>query len=237
MTITGVQDRDIIGDDGRTLKRRIKMHEFLMTGGVQTGYNDKGEMTYSGPITVVNDPVCPWHGLSCEAWQEIVAGRGEWTAMEAELAQAQGALEVEKNESQLEFIKSEIDRLTEKLEMRPRDAKQLRGRTPEQIEAERKLILKMKKSNVYAAAGPKTGGNPWDRKEIPAQARKVRDDWNDNAPMWSGKPYTPPEPEADSRNDAVAAFAGEEVPDEIVVEGDEGDEGDEGEEEEEEEEQ
>lgn len=61
--------------DDRAMARRIRMHEFLMPGGVQTGYVN-GKMTYSEPVDPTTDPVCPWHGQGCSAWTEIAEGRG-----------------------------------------------------------------------------------------------------------------------------------------------------------------
>lgn len=231
--------------EDQAMVRRIKMHEFLMTGGVQVGRDKDGQMTYSGPITAAGYPVCPWHGEDCLAWDEIVAGRGYWTQMEAELATAEAALAVETNESQVEFIQSQIENLTLALELRPRDALALRERSDEQIEAERAEVNRRRaKRNaefekitkaakevaeaarnggelplVYAKAGPKQGGNPWDRgpkEKLNRKTGEITETW------WSD-----PEPEDDSRNDAVAAFATEDLPDTIVVDGDEGEEGDE----------
>lgn len=207
--------------EASALLRKIKMHEFLMTGGVMLGY-EKGVMRYGPPITVATDPVCPFHGEDCPAWEEIVAGRGHWTRMETELWEAEAELEnlVRGYGEHDEELADRISALRDSLEFRPRDAKTLRERTPEQLDAERreakmakaaqKLATKASqpKTGVYAKAGKKTGGNPWDRGP------------SDSKPMIF-------EPEDDARNDAVAAFAGEELPDVIEIDGDEGEEGDE----------
>lgn len=114
--------------------RRVKMHEFLMTGGVPLTYNGKGQMIYGDPVTAASHPVCPWHDRNCEAWTEIVEGRGFWTAMEAQLADLQAELD-------LTFVGDEeiperIDALIAKLEMRPRDAATLRARTTDEVATE-----------------------------------------------------------------------------------------------------
>ena len=153
----GVLPGEIDGD-GRTPRRRIMMHEFLMTGGTQKGYVD-GKMAYSGPVSPSDYHDCPWHGTDCWAWVEIREGRGEWTRMEAELATARTALAVESSESQIKFIEGEISRLKEKLEMRPIDAKALRDRTPEEI-AKAKAASKKSRADfaLAVAAASKTAG-------------------------------------------------------------------------------
>lgn len=243
----------------QAMTRRIMMHEFLMTGGVQTGYNDKGQMTYSDPITVADYPVCPWHGEDCLAWNEIVAGRGHWTRMEAELAEAEAELAVaieEKDEESAFGMIPNVNRLRDKLAMRPRDALALRQRTPEQIEAEHAEAIRRRvkrtrdldevaraagriadkftqsvnahpstTGRVYAAAGPKTGGNPWDRKTtiVDEKTGEVFD-----RPVRHRDHHTPMfKVEDDSRDDAARAFGGEAVPDHIEIDGDEGEEGEE----------
>ena len=71
--------------DGETeqsaLNRRVKMHEFLMTGGIQIGYNADKIMEYTAPIDdpVAYGPACPWHGEGCSAWTEIFAGNNDGT--------------------------------------------------------------------------------------------------------------------------------------------------------------
>ena len=122
----------VVDDEGRTARRRIMMHEFLMTGGVQTG-NDKGKAIYSPPIVAAAHEVCPWHAPNCEAWAEIRAGRGVWTKLEDELSAARVALVVEKDDDRIASLKAEIAALDEKLEMRPMDARALRSRTPEEF--------------------------------------------------------------------------------------------------------
>ena len=73
-------DEWITPRDGETeesaLKRRVKMHEFLMTGGIQIGLNSSGVMEYTAAIDdpVAYGPACPWHGEGCSAWAVIFAG-------------------------------------------------------------------------------------------------------------------------------------------------------------------
>lgn len=134
----------------QALLRKVKMHEFLMTGGVPIKTNlpeHHGRVVYSPPVTAITHPVCPWHGDHCPPWDEIVAGRGYWTRMEHEL-------EGLRNDTTDNEAEDEIDGLVAALELRPRDALALRERTPKQIEAESEP-KKTKKKSV---------GNPWDRK-------------------------------------------------------------------------
>jgi hypothetical protein len=63
-------------DETKALARRIKMHEFLIPGGVQLGYDSDLKMQYSEAIEVSETPDCPWHGADCLAWIEIREGRG-----------------------------------------------------------------------------------------------------------------------------------------------------------------
>lgn len=225
-----------VDGDGRSRTRAIKMHEFLMTGGVQTGYDNKGIMTYGPPITVDAGPVCPWHGEGCMAWTEIVEGRGEWTRLESELADLKA--DVAENGGTEEQAK-QITEIADKLAYRPRGAKQLRERTPEEFAAEKAAYDAARKAKaptaptprVYAAAGPKTGGNPWDKKELHAKADEVRKDWaKKSSQMPINVDYSTGEVldvEVDSRDEAIQAFSSESMPDTIEIDGDEGEEGDE----------
>lgn len=68
-------------DEAYALHRRVKMHEFLIPGGIQLGVTD-GKMQYSDPIIVDEWAFCPWHDSEdtepddiCQAWAEIRAGR------------------------------------------------------------------------------------------------------------------------------------------------------------------
>lgn len=69
--------------DKAALSRRIKMHEFLIPGGIQTGYGADGKMTYSDPIVVSETTDCPWHGKRCEAWAAIRNGEGSASELRA----------------------------------------------------------------------------------------------------------------------------------------------------------
>lgn len=292
--------------EGRTPARAVKMHEFLMTGGVKVGERE-GKATYSDPIDH-HDPQwakkCPWHGEPiCEAWSEIVAGRGYWTAMQDEM----DALEKAVKDTAAEDFDTSMARLTEvkdKLAMRPRDAKALRERTPEMIAEERAHLDRNKarakrdfaaaaaaakaaaaalisrplwvqknsdgvvvhiyceahkpvsetadaswsripaargvceecefeaaepKPRVYAAAGKKSGGNPWDRDasasrfsgSVNTRTGEVSDDWGGSG--YSKYEPAPRKPKNALADEAMAAFSGD-IPDEIVIEGNEEDE-------------
>ena len=208
--------------------RRVKMHEFLMSGGIQTGYNAEGKMTYGDPITVATNPVCPWHGEDCEAWGEIVAGRGYWTKMESDLTELKrlhADAVKEGDETTTEVLSFEVDKLVTALELRPRDALALRSRGAEQIAQERAEHEKAKArfqqiatqaaatarrmDRVYAPAGQKSGGNPWDRGPMVVNER-------------TGEILEPVEPQPD-RDEVMAAFIGQAVPDRIEIDGEEDD--------------
>jgi len=269
-----------VGDpDGRSAKRAIQMHEFLMSGGIKVGERE-GIATYSEPVDHTDSKwanLCPWHGDNCTAWNAIVSGNGYWTAMEAEIA-ALEALGAAENAAEL----NRLNELKVKLEMRPRDAKALRDRTPEMVAEERahSIRAKAKRTAEFKAAaanalkiaesfkhGPNwkltnakgrvsifcdkhkvdtfpQDGDVWTRvpsgksqceecrfEEAPAKAPVHvnertgevfdHDDWWNDGPQKPVKKFVP---EKDSRDDAVAAFAGEAVPDTIEIEGDEGDE-------------
>ena len=296
-----------VGDpDGRSAKRAIQMHEFLMTGGIKVGERE-GIATYSDPIdyhAAEWEYKCPWHGETCTAWTAIVSGNGHWTKLEAELATLKELSADEEDETILESISLEIAKLEAKLEMRPRDAKALRDRTPEMIAEERAHSIRAKakrtadfkaaaanalkvaegfkhgpnwkltsakgrisiccdkhkanefpqegdvwtrvpsgknrcdecafeeapaKAPVYAAAGPKRGGNPWDKMSADAftpPEPRINYETGEVFDRDYFRPmYAAPEPEKDSRDDAVAAFAETGLPDTIEIDGDEGEEG------------
>jgi len=212
----------------QALLRKVKMHEFLMTGGVKTGINEYGMVVYSDPITVMTSPICPWHDKDCPAWDEIVDGRGHWTRIERELGEALADLADAAVDSDEQVALSlYAEKLLEQLELRPRDALALRERTTEQVEAEKAEYQRkrakgrsdldrvaaiaqekaQRMSGVMVPAGPKTGGNPWDRKTTLVNERtgEIR------------------EPRlVDSRDEAIEAFGA--VPDTIEIDGEEGDE-------------
>lgn len=86
------------GDLARALIRRIKMHEFVASGGLVTSSAKDGIVTYGPPVdfdairkqvaTIRANPhdnmddeiaealACPWHGEGCQPWFEIIEGRG-----------------------------------------------------------------------------------------------------------------------------------------------------------------
>ena len=66
------------GDPARALIRRVKQHEFVMSGGLVEKV-EGGITTYGPPVDPAKTPVCPWHGEGCSAWKEIVEGRGTGT--------------------------------------------------------------------------------------------------------------------------------------------------------------
>lgn len=295
-----------VGDpDGRSAKRAIQMHEFLMTGGIKVGERE-GIATYSDPIdhhAAEWEYKCPWHGETCTAWTAIVSGNGHWTKLEAELANLRVELE-DTGAEDFDLIAQRAQALTDRLEMRPRDAKALRDRTPEMIAEERAHSIRAKakrtadfkaaaanalkvaegfkhgpnwkgvntkgvvtlycdahrprvpsetttwtrvpsgknrcdecafeeapaKAPVYAAAGPKRGGNPWDKMSADAFTSpepRINYETGEVFDRDYFRPmYEAPEPEKDSRDDAVAAFADAGLPDTIEIDGDEGEEGD-----------
>lgn len=232
------------------LIRRVKMHEFLMTGGIKAGTDERGNMIYGPPITADAEkfPICPWHDETttseadrCDAWTAILNGEGYWTKIESELKEAEAKFEVlaaseHTDEEDLFEASMEIADLKAELEDRPRDARALRERTGEQIAAERRS------AGVYAAAGPKGPGNPWDR-QGPTRNSNIHYGAGDRVPeggingsyvrygghstsekkdsWWKPKPRL-----EDARDTTIKAARdlGGEIPDEITIEGDEGDE-------------
>lgn len=203
--------------EAEALKRQIKMHEFLMEGGVAEGRDASGTMIYGDPIVVSNMPAeCPFHtSEECVAWVEIKAGRGQWTRLELEL-EALTAERVALIAKTGTFDKDDVARSNElaydilqveqKLANRPSTAKQLRERPVE---------------HVYAKA-PNQGkpGNPWDRDkhESPHIAGwkngKAYDQYgNPMENTYGGKGWTQPKStsDRDTRNvvDAAAASLSE----------------------------
>lgn len=105
--------------------RRIKMHEFLMSGGVYQGLDARGCATYGPPLKAEEHPICPFHNRECDAWEEIRAGRGHFSRLRT-------ALEAAKIVGDIQAVES----LEKQLEAEPRDARALRERSKEQVEAE-----------------------------------------------------------------------------------------------------
>lgn len=60
------------------LRRSIRMHEFMITGGTLAGYDAETKRAiWTEDVDPDVTPVCPWHQpSSCVAWDEIRAGRG-----------------------------------------------------------------------------------------------------------------------------------------------------------------
>ena len=219
--------------EAQAIVRRVKFHEFMMTGGIQQKELQGGKVVYSKPITLLDAldiPECPWHGSGCDSWIAIRRGEGYWTKLEAELAEVEATLAVrpEGGGSHEPEVYARYNELRDELSLRPRDLTAIRERTDEEFKAERRAALKKANAElnantggVYAKAGPKTGGNPWDKKT----------DWDKRPAAYkhpaSGGGYVPKSalPVDDARDDAVAAFAlGAPIPDSIEIEGDEEDE-------------
>jgi hypothetical protein len=192
--------------DGETeekaLRRRVRMHEFLMTGGIQL--TSKPTVTYSEPIdplTVAEEyPDCPWHGVDpdgtkCSAWEEIVAGRGTGEVVSPTLPE-------------------------------------LRGKTYDELADERaKLrVARDQAEGFFIPQIDAPGANP--RKEASSKFKPGAHNGASTLAQFSGSQHraderrTYIEPEPDARDVAIDALQAEAVPDEIVFEDGE-DEGDE----------
>lgn len=183
------------------LLRRVKMHEFLMTGGVYLGVDPETKRAvYSEPIdpdTVADEhPDCPWHGVDadgtkCAAWEEIVAGRGSGESVSPTLGE-------------------------------------LRNRSDEELRDSRER-LRVAKDQKDGVNGWEPGGNPKPVRESPPPAKKGGGyPWDrDKADKsFTGSQHRSAEryqPIEDARDTAMESL-GETVPDEIVIEGDEEDE-------------
>lgn len=142
--------------------RGVRMHEYLMSGGKMLGYKD-GIMQYSGPVSPETDPVCPWHERDCEAWEAIKEGRGYWTALEAELEAIMADATHEANEERI----AEILTL---LEGKPRDIREVRERSDEEIARDRAWAEGKKATQPKAKSKPKQydiiGSFDYDRDEL-----------------------------------------------------------------------
>jgi len=191
------------------LRRRVKMHEFLMTGGVQIGFDPATKRAlYSGPVDPATTPECPWHpnhpGLApCSAWEEIKAGRGSGEVVSPTLAE-------------------------------------LRNRTPEELRdaRERIRVARDQAEGVFEQTRNVPGEDP--RTERPATKPAPRVSltkpsnkmaWYDNdtamkqeADRSHGYTDQPDFDHLEDARDTAVASLGEEVPDEIIIDGDEDDE-------------
>ena len=174
--------------------RRVRMHEFLMTGGTQLGVVD-GKMTYSDPIDAATTPVCPWHDEDCIAWAEIQAGRTKAYADGPTLAELREITPEEYTEGRAKLA-VEVGR--------NQPASVATGEFP------------TAKPGVYAASGPKTGGNPWDKQGSYSGGSHV----GTGTGGWSRKPRL-----EDARDTVEREFSGL-MPegDVIEIDGDEEDE-------------
>lgn len=177
-------------DEAAAILRRVKMHEFLMTGGIIEGVDKYGKSIYSPPINHKETPDCPWHGMPCIAWTEITEGRGYWTKMEDDLQQL-----LEDYDLDGDITDSQIDELQDRLFTRPTDSR-----------AEQAKLPVTDKPQTYNEFKDDPRFNGWFKPTAP-------------------KEYIPREPILeDARDTAYFALAGEETPDEIIIEGDEEDE-------------
>lgn len=190
--------------EGRSLLRAIQAHEFSMTGGVRVGERE-GKLTYSDPIDH-HDPKwaikCPWHEGDCTAWDEIVAGRGKWTRMEDELKAARAKYQAGVDKLSVEKLKKlheQITNLEWQLDMRPRDAKALRERTPEMIREEKAKAEFTRSQNKRKMADSL----------LEAQRAIAK---------LNGEKFE--EPVSETTKSAVSNLSGD-VPDEIIIDGEE----------------
>lgn len=146
------------GENAETaMRRRITMHEFLMTGGVQLGLDSKMQMQYSEPIGLAElaGPQytdCPWHpGQDCAAWEMIRSGSGHWTAKEQELQDVLADLEqwvIQDGDEAQNDLLARVTALQEELELRPRQVRNAeqpsRAQKPERDRALEKKIAKQR---------------------------------------------------------------------------------------------
>lgn len=149
-------------DDADAMLRRVKMHEYLMTGGVQLGLDKvTSKMIYSDPIETTDlwkpeHTDCPYHpGQDCTAWELIRSGNGFWTARELEREQLQDRL-AEGGGSIVDADRAaELDGL---LEFRPK-------RAP--FEKQPKFIPKPKRDKAADRTVAKQEGNTKTKKPFP----------------------------------------------------------------------
>lgn len=152
-------------DDADAMLRRVKMHEYLMTGGVQLGLDKvTSKMLYSDPIETTDlwkaeNADCPYHpGQDCTAWANIVAGNGYWTARELEREQLRDRLAEGGGSGSDADRAAELDGL---LEFRPKQ-------TP--FEKQPKFTPKPKKKPF-----PWSTGNEPAAKQTPSKQTDARD--------------------------------------------------------------
>lgn len=187
-----IEERNLMPGETTTtqaLSRRIKMHEFLMSGGVMTGYVD-GVMAYSKPIVAEEHVKCPWHlAEDCVAWEAIREGHGHWTSLQAELdVLTEAYVEGEQRDDE---TMNRINELVALLKGRPAGWGELREKWSN--------TSSPPLSGSYSgSSGSRSGssGSGWARRFKPE----------------------------DARDKAFEELSAEQVPDEIVFDGDEEDE-------------
>lgn len=187
-----IEERNLMPGETTTtqaLSRRIKMHEFLMSGGVMTGYVD-GVMAYSEPIVAEEHVKCPWHlAEDCVAWEAIREGHGHWTSLQAELdVLTEAYVEGEQRDDE---TMNRINELVALLKGRPAGWGELREKWSN--------TSSPPLSDSYSgSSGSRSGssGSDWARRFKPE----------------------------DARDKAFEELSAEQVPDEIVFDGDEEDE-------------
>lgn len=184
--------------EDKAIRRRVSMHEFLMTGGVFLGTDPQTKKPiYSDPIdplTVADEhPECPWHGVDwdgtrCSAWVEILAGRGTGEVVDPTLAE-------------------------------------LRSRTHEDLAYMRtKLRVARDQQEPFFRNSDAPGGNPDKQIPIPSVPRPGGYPWDKQGAQFSGSQHRSVEkriePMEDARDTAIEHL-GEAVPDSIEIDGDE----------------
>lgn len=145
-------------DDATAMRRRITMHEYLMTGGVLMG-TENGKAVYSDPITVAHlgqgsFEQCPWHGEDCTAWEAIRAGDGVWTKLEAEL----WSLQENRSEHGGVEVAERIANLQDELSLRP-----IQVRTERPAARERVIRDSVLEKKIAKQAGKK---KPEDARDV-----------------------------------------------------------------------
>lgn len=211
--MTGLRER---WPDGRTfpgepkehaLARRVKMHEFLATGGVQIGTDPVTKRAvYTGPVDPANTPECPWHPDSpgvapCSAWEEIKAGRGSGEVVSPTLAELRGRT--------TEELRDARERIRVARDQSEGIFEQTRNVPGEDPRVERPV-----KPVKPAVKFKPTGGNKMSWYDDP--------ELNGGHAAISGAAKVRRERLEDARDTAMVNL-GEIVPDEIIIDGDEDD--------------
>lgn len=203
----------------KALARRVKMHEFLMTGGVQIGTDPVTKRAvYTGPVNPANTPECPWHpdypGVApCSAWEEIKAGRGSGEVVSPTLAELRS-----RTPEELRDARERIRVARDQSEGIFEQTRNVPGEDP-RVERPVKPALK---------PAPRLGLGHTD----PAPSTGNKMSWYDDPELNGG--YAPSqhrsaEPRLEDARDTAMVNLGEIVPDEIIIDGDEDDDEGEGE--------